>query len=56
MGGLTERTIADACLLSICCLWPGIWAVVAFNVGRHGGRGWLRLIVARLKLWGGAND
>jgi len=50
---MTEQTTANLCLTAICCLWPGLWAFVAFNVGRHGLRGWWRILLARAKAFGG---
>lgn len=50
---MTEQITANFCLGLVCLVWPALWAVVGFNVGRHGARGWWRLIVMRLKAWGG---
>lgn len=47
-----EQITANLCLLTVCCGWPGLCAFLAFNVGRHGLRGWLRNLVIRAKQFG----
>lgn len=49
---MTETFTANLCLLLTCCVWPSLWAFVAFNVGRHGARGWARQVVIRMKQFG----
>lgn len=49
---MTDQLIANCCLGWVCLGWPALWAYVAWNVAHHGGRGWLHLIVGRLKSYG----
>lgn len=50
---MTEQITANCCLGVVCLAWPALWAFVAFNLGKHGALGWWRLIVLRLKAFGG---
>lgn len=27
------------CVLTVCGLWPGLWAFAAYHIGRHGFKG-----------------
>jgi hypothetical protein len=47
-----DQITANLCLLTVCCGWPGLCAFLAFNVGRHGLRGWLHSLVIRAKQFG----
>ena len=46
---MNDQLWANCCLGVVCLGWPGLWAFVAWNVARHGVRGWARQIVYRLK-------
>ena len=52
---MTEQVTGYLCVSLVCCGWPLLFGYVGFNLGRHGGRGWWRLIVLRLKAWGGSD-
>lgn len=44
---MSEQILPQLCVLSVCCLWPGLWAFAAYHIGRHGFNGAVILLLRK---------
>lgn len=43
-----EQVLPQLCVLTVCGLWPGLWAFVAYQIGRHGFNGAATLFLRKV--------